>query len=304
MNNRAVAVLFLICFAAAFGNDAIFASPNPHAYLLRMHGTKPPSWFKYSLGPNISLTQQPTRSKNTRSIRPLTKSRSRKGKSNNSFVPLLSSVLWPHYFLTSSCSEHESIERGWTPTNRPWLSSGYQYFVDSISGAHNSTEPLYRMYNSGDGDHFYTTSKQEHDGLLGHGYADEGIVGYVSAVKQDDSTALHRLYNDSNGQHWYVVDGDEIADLTKHGWHEEGVIGYVFRGGVNNCVDTTTVSIRTTDTVSHVVTVLTDVPFAPHFQGSSWGFSNVSASNASYGYGDQSQDDVKYHVSANQGGSI
>jgi hypothetical protein len=39
--------------------------------------------------------------------------------------------------------------------------------------------PLYRLYNSGNGDHFYTTNSSERDAAAHGGYAYEGIACYV-----------------------------------------------------------------------------------------------------------------------------
>jgi hypothetical protein len=42
--------------------------------------------------------------------------------------------------------------------------------------------PLYRSYNAGSDDHFYTTSEPEHQNAIAmYGYADQGITGYVWA---------------------------------------------------------------------------------------------------------------------------
>jgi hypothetical protein len=41
------------------------------------------------------------------------------------------------------------------------------------------TEPLYRLFNPGAGQHFYTTSSAERQQAIQAGMKDEGVIGYV-----------------------------------------------------------------------------------------------------------------------------
>ncbi|KAF7363689.1 hypothetical protein MSAN_01026600 [Mycena sanguinolenta] len=52
--------------------------------------------------------------------------------------------------------------------------AGYVYSEQVCSAV-----PLYRSYNSELGDHFFTTSLDEHNTFLGDGYVDQGIACYV-----------------------------------------------------------------------------------------------------------------------------
>jgi hypothetical protein len=64
------------------------------------------------------------------------------------------------------------------------------------------TAPLFRLYDTIQGDHLYTTSSAERDQAVATlGYTDEGIAAYVSATPQNGLVPLYRLWNASAGHH-------------------------------------------------------------------------------------------------------
>jgi len=91
--------------------------------------------------------------------------------------------------------------------------------------AQSPTTALYRWYNSGNGDHFYTTDPT---GELApsSGYVSEGITGYIGTYQTAETTALYRWYNSGNGDHFYTTDPTgELAPGS--GYVSEGITGYI-----------------------------------------------------------------------------
>ncbi len=92
--------------------------------------------------------------------------------------------------------------------------------------AQQPTTALYRWYNSGNGDHFYTTDP-EGEAAPSSGYISEGITGYVKTSQASGTTALYRWYNSDTGDHFYTTDQQgELAQ--KAGYAFEGEIGYIW----------------------------------------------------------------------------
>jgi hypothetical protein len=92
------------------------------------------------------------------------------------------------------------------------------------------TTPLYRLFNWGNGDHFYTTSVAERDGAIQNaGYADEGVACYVYANPASNTTPLFRLFNPANGDHFYTTSGLERDNAVQNGGYiNEGIACHVF----------------------------------------------------------------------------
>lgn len=86
--------------------------------------------------------------------------------------------------------------------------------------------PLYRYYNSNNGDHFYTTNFNELGGGGGEWNA-EGVTGYIHTSPQADTNPLHRYYNHSNNDHFYTTNFDELGGGGGD-WNYEGVQGHIF----------------------------------------------------------------------------
>jgi hypothetical protein len=96
--------------------------------------------------------------------------------------------------------------------------------------------PFYRLYNPGNGDHFYTTDRGEANNAIRHlGYNDEGIACYVLASMFTGIAPLYRLYNPRTGDHFYTINQMEANNAALHlGYHREGIACYIFPPGIRN----------------------------------------------------------------------
>jgi C1A family cysteine protease len=85
--------------------------------------------------------------------------------------------------------------------------------------------PLYRYWNSGIGDHFYTTNWAElGSGRYGYGY--ERIQCYVANQQQTGTVPLYRYWNSGAGDHFYTTNWAELGS-GRYGWGYEGIQCYV-----------------------------------------------------------------------------
>ena len=82
------------------------------------------------------------------------------------------------------------------------------------------TTPMYRMYNPNSGEHFYTGSLEEREGLIAVGWAYEGIA-WNAPISSGEP--VYRLFNPNNGDHHYTMSADERDMLAGLGWQYEGV---------------------------------------------------------------------------------
>ena len=80
---------------------------------------------------------------------------------------------------------------------------------------------MHRLYNPFTGEHFYTASVSERDGLQDAGWRYEG-VGWVAPASGDP---VYRLYNPyvPGGDHHYTLSEQERDSLVAVGWRYEGV---------------------------------------------------------------------------------
>lgn len=83
--------------------------------------------------------------------------------------------------------------------------------------------PLYRVYNLNNGEHLYTMSQAEAQGLIALGWQDEGIGWYGG---QSEGKAVYRIYNQNSGEHFYTLDEGEYEYVAKAGWTKEGIAFY------------------------------------------------------------------------------
>ncbi len=77
-----------------------------------------------------------------------------------------------------------------------------------------------RLYNRFTGEHFYTTSTQEHDSLVKVGWTSEG-EGWTAPAS---GSPVYRLYNPyvPGGDHHYTTSATERAACIAAGWRDEG----------------------------------------------------------------------------------
>ncbi len=86
--------------------------------------------------------------------------------------------------------------------------------------------PLYRYYNAGIDDHFYTTDGSElHLGKSG--YVCERVACMVYAKEMKNTVPLRRYFSTTTNDHFYSIDLKEHVD-GKWGYVYEGVCGYVY----------------------------------------------------------------------------
>ncbi|MBV7389202.1 hypothetical protein KUA55_00805 [Enterococcus sp. ALS3] len=85
-----------------------------------------------------------------------------------------------------------------------------------------ASNELYRVYNPNSGEHFYTESASERDGLIASGWTDEGI-GWNTPTSGD---TVYRVYNSNAGDHHYTKSVDEYNWLAAQGWAKEGTSFY------------------------------------------------------------------------------
>jgi Repeat of unknown function (DUF5648) len=90
------------------------------------------------------------------------------------------------------------------------------------------TRELYRLFNPGNGDHFYTADATERDNAANNGYQLEGVAGYLFDSQVSGTVPLYRLLNLGNGDHFYTADATESDNAANNGYQLEGVAGYLF----------------------------------------------------------------------------
>ena len=87
------------------------------------------------------------------------------------------------------------------------------------------TTRLFRYWNPGAGDHFYTTSWNEL-GSGRNGWVYEGVQCYIYPRPTTGSTPLFRYYNGRITDHFYTTNWNELR-AGRNGWVLEGIQGYV-----------------------------------------------------------------------------
>ena len=88
--------------------------------------------------------------------------------------------------------------------------------------------PLYRSWNSGITDHFYTASLGEYQYWTTHGYNAEGITGYLYDVQVPGTQPLYRSWNGSATTHYYTMSKDSHDYWDANGYVDEGITGYLY----------------------------------------------------------------------------
>jgi len=106
------------------------------------------------------------------------------------------------------------------------------------------TEPIYRLFSTNYGFHFYTTDNNERIYLLSHIdtgqafwpwetytaelWSDEGTMGRLFKDFQVGTVPVRRYYNNSTMDHMYSIDGNEEATLSGLGYNYEEIMGYAY----------------------------------------------------------------------------
>jgi glucose/arabinose dehydrogenase/ribosomal protein L33 len=105
------------------------------------------------------------------------------------------------------------------------ISNGKIYKVNASA---ITRSPLYRLYSSKMGDHFYTISVNERtnaDNKLGSRY--EGIAGYVSKSSASSLSPFYRLFSSKVKDHLYTISSNERTVAVNAGYKYEGISSYI-----------------------------------------------------------------------------
>ncbi|MBV7392533.1 BspA family leucine-rich repeat surface protein [Enterococcus sp. ALS3] len=87
--------------------------------------------------------------------------------------------------------------------------------------------PVWRAYNLNDGDHLYTTSKDEYDWIVGLKWQAEGVAFQSVLSSYEQAVPVFRLYNPNSGEHFYTVSQSEYHNVASKGWKKEGTGFYM-----------------------------------------------------------------------------
>jgi len=131
-----------------------------------------------------------------------------------------------------------------------WMAAGTQYWkVKAIFAGGGSIEsvvshftysppitdspnwqPLYRLYHSGDKDHFYCSSPSHAEIAIGSGYKYERSEGYVSTQRftATDLVSIFRFYDGAKKCHYYTVDESDRDAQISNGLIYEGITGFAY----------------------------------------------------------------------------
>lgn len=110
-------------------------------------------------------------------------------------------------------------------TNRPFVLSD-EIALYNIYGRNTLGSLFFRYYNSGNGDHFYTTNFAElGDGKSG--YTAEGIQCRILSSNISGTLPFYRYYNSGNGDHFYTSNYAELGG-GGGGYIYEGIAGYIY----------------------------------------------------------------------------
>lgn len=84
--------------------------------------------------------------------------------------------------------------------------------------------PVYRLYNKGNGDHYFTINSSEVNSLISSGWTYEYVAFYQST--RNDRVNIYCVYNPNSGEHFYTKNITEANNLIKNGWYNQGIPFY------------------------------------------------------------------------------
>ena len=103
------------------------------------------------------------------------------------------------------------------------LKHGWKDEGVAFTAPKGGTRAVYRFYNPGTSDHFYTTDFKEAQKCQKNGWRYEGVPFFGNEI----GTCVYRLYNPALRQHHYTTSVKERETCKKNGWNDEGVGWYV-----------------------------------------------------------------------------
>jgi len=134
------------------------------------------------------------------------------------------------HFYTQKAEEIGVTNNG-AHGNHGYISEGVSFYLAETEV--DGYTPVYRFWNAGSKDHFYTANDSEKNSVQGIGYAFEGVVGYISTTQVEGTTPLYRYYNAQSKDHFYTSNAFEIGTTDvgatgQHGYQCEGIVGYAY----------------------------------------------------------------------------
>ena len=136
------------------------------------------------------------------------------------------------HFYTISEQERDALIRDFAII---WTYEGVAYHTFSTA-ADPALKPVYRFWSPSLGEHFYTISEQEKDGLVrdfGYVWTYEGVAFYAYPEGQQPAGALpvYRFWSGSGNRHFYTISEQErqtLVDQFSYYWTLEGVAWYAY----------------------------------------------------------------------------
>ncbi|MCB2189029.1 MAG: hypothetical protein KQJ78_21625 [Deltaproteobacteria bacterium] len=103
-------------------------------------------------------------------------------------------------------------------------------------------KPVYRLYNPGDGQHFFTSDPHEAQALAALGWADESTPApfYLISTAHPGARPVHRLYNPAGGAHYLTLRNGERDALVNLGWRAERDQGWAFPSSLGGASEVAT----------------------------------------------------------------
>lgn len=117
------------------------------------------------------------------------------------------------HFYTAVPEERDLL----TGARQDWgfVGEGVAFNVSRNPGS--NLQPIYRMFNSNTGSHFYTVDEAERDLVLANpswGYIDEGIAFYALDKDASIGTDVHRYFRQSTQSHFFTIGAQDIEDIA------------------------------------------------------------------------------------------
>ena len=136
-------------------------------------------------------------------------------------------------FWNSETGDHfyttDENEKNRVLTTKEWMYTYEGIAAYVYQTQQTNTLPLYRLWSSKTGDHFYTTDENEKNTALTTKewmYTYEGIAGYIYPAQQTNTLPLYRLWNSENNDHFYTTSETEKNRALEGQYIYEGIAGY------------------------------------------------------------------------------